>query len=141
MPYVVRTLAALAVLAPLACTSPTADEPTLPLPDAALGATTVTIVNDGAVALTQLRVLTSDVDSVPRIDALAPGKASGPYAVSSVHEAPLVESVVQGRTLIARPVEGFTGFNPARAAGAYVVRVRPTSDLGMLDVRVEAATR
>lgn len=96
---------------------------------------TVTLVNDGAVAFSNVRVYTSERDSLPLLASLTPGGRSGPYAVRAMHTNPYITLTSQGRTVTAHPIEGFSGFNPALPAGPYLVRVRLTLD-GMLDVRV-----
>jgi len=103
---------------------------------AALTGTRVTLLNDGAVAFTNVRVITSVKDSIPLLASLTPGGRAGPYPVGSLHSAPLVSLLAQGRSVISQPIEGFSGFNPPLSEGAYVVRVRLTLD-GTLDVRVQ----
>lgn len=98
------------------------------------GAIAVAVQNDGSVAFTDLRIRTSEEDSLPRIATLNAGQYVGPYHVRALHSAPLVQATVQGRAVIAHPVEGFAGFNPALPQGAYLVRLRVTD--GILDVRV-----
>jgi hypothetical protein len=99
------------------------------------GATAVAVQNDGSVAFTDVRILTSEEDSLPRIATLTAGQYVGPFQVHALHSAPLVQAMAQGRAMIAHPVEGFSGFNPPLPQGAYVVRLRVTD--GILDVRVE----
>lgn len=105
-------------------------ELTVPSPSSA----SVRVTNDGTAAMSELRVLTSDRDSIPLIATLNAGQTLGPFQVSALHSAPYVQATVQGRELMSHPVEGFSGFNPALAAGAYVVRLRVAD--GILDVRV-----
>lgn len=95
----------------------------------------VTLLNDGATTLTNVRVVTSEKDSVPLAMTLAPGQRLGPYRVAALHTNPYVAALLQGRSVVSHPVEGFSGFNPRLASGAYVVRLRTTTE-GMLDVRV-----
>ena len=129
-----RPLLCLTALATLACAESTVAAPrsTSLGPNASL----VSIVNDGAVAMSNTRVTTSERDVLPAIATLAPGATVGPYAVAVMHSYPMVQVVVSGRELIAHPVEGFTGFNPPRAPGSYVIRVRPGSEPGILDIRI-----
>lgn len=95
----------------------------------------LTVVNDGAVALTDVKLLTSERDSVV-FATLLPGESKGPYGISVMHESPLVMFKAQGRALLLHPVEGFSGFNPARPAGAYTVRIRPGSEPNQIDLRI-----
>jgi hypothetical protein len=96
---------------------------------------TLSIVNDGSVVLTDVRVLTSERDSVS-IATLQPGETKGPYGISVMHTNPLVSMKAQGRAMLLHPVEGFSGFNPARPAGAYTVKLRTTSDPNQIDLRI-----
>lgn len=121
-----RALLALVLAAACSSTDPT---------DTASGATAVAVQNDGIVAFADLRITTSERDSLPRIATLNAGQYSGPYQVGVLHSAPLVQATAQGRAMIAHPVEGFSGFNPPLPTGAYVVKLRVTD--GILDVRVE----
>jgi hypothetical protein len=96
---------------------------------------TLSVVNDGPVVLTDVRVLTSEKDSVV-IATLQPGETKGPYGISVMHESPLVRMTARGRVMLLHPVEGFSGFNPARPAGAYTVKLRPGSDPNQIDLRI-----
>ena len=96
---------------------------------------TVSVVNDGPVVLTDVKVLTSEKDSVV-IATLQPGETKGPYGISVMHTNPLVSMKAQGRAMLLNPVEGFSGFNPPRPAGAYTVKLRTTSDPNWIDLRI-----
>src|SRR5437870_4384928 len=78
-----RLAACLSAAATIACSS----APTVGAPDGNTvgnGATTISVMNDGAVALTSVKVLTSDKDSV-LIATLSAGQSAGPYTVSAMH--------------------------------------------------------
>lgn len=128
-------LAAVATLLSLACADPTTELSGAPTVTGT--GSTVRLLNDGAVTLTRVRVRTSERDSLPEVATLAPGQTSAAYTVGEIRSAPLVESVAAGLPLVALPIEGFSGFNPALERGAYVVRVRLAGEL--LDVRVVRA--
>jgi hypothetical protein len=96
---------------------------------------TLTIVNDGAVTMNDVKVLTSARDSVV-IATLAPGQSKGPYGISVMHTSPVVMLKIEGRTLLLHPVEGFAAFNPPRPAGAYTVRLRSSGDPNQIDLRI-----
>ena len=130
-----RGLLCLSTLAALACADSTPAEPRVSLVDDP-SASAVYVTNDGPVAMANVKVRTSDADLLPVVASLAPGATAGPYAVSVMHSYPLVEVTMQGRTVIANPVEGFAGFNPPREAGAWVIRIRPASESNTLDIRV-----
>jgi len=130
----IRAALCLTVLALLACSGSRSVAPV------DRSTTTVVLLNDGAVVLTDIRILTSDKDSLPVVAALSPGRTVGPYAVSVLHTNPFVVAKIQGRSVVAHPIEGFSGFNPPRAPGAYVISLRAASELTALDVRVTAGT-
>lgn len=96
---------------------------------------TLSVVNDGSVVLTDVKVLTSDRDSVT-IASMQPGESKGPYGITVMHTNPLVRMKAQGRALLLHPVEGFSGFNPTRPAGAYTVKLRTTSNPDQIDLRI-----
>lgn len=130
-------LSALATLAfaTVACADSTPAGPrTLLIDDPS--ASVVSIMNDGAVPLGNVKVRTSETDVLPTVGTIAPGQTAGPFAVSVMHTDPMVEVTIQGRAVLAHPVEGFTGFNPRRAQGAYVIRLRPGTEPNTLDIRV-----
>ncbi len=114
----------------------TVSSPAFTVRRASLGGTYVTLINDGAIAFTDVRVIASAKDSVPLLASLTTGGRAGPYSVGALHSAPMVTLLAQGRRVVAQPVEGFSGFNPPLAAGSYVVRLRVTLE-GILDVRVQ----
>lgn len=96
----------------------------------------LTVVNDGSVMLTDVKLLTSERDSVV-FATLLPGESKGPYGIAVMHESPLVTFKAQGRTLLLNPVEGFAGgFNPPRPAGAYTVKIRPAAQPNQIDLRI-----
>ena len=134
-----RGLLCLSAFATLACADSTPAEPRVSLGDDP-SASTVYVTNDGPVALVNVKVRTSEADALPVVSTLAPGATAGPYGVSVMHSYPLVEVTMQGRTVIANPVEGFAGFNPPRAAGAWEIRMRPASESNTLDIRVAPRT-
>jgi hypothetical protein len=130
-----RGLLCLAALAALACADSTAAGPNASLINDP-SASTVSIMNDGTVPLTNVKVTTSETDVLSVVATINPGQTVGPFPVSAMHTDPMVQATVQGRTIILHPVEGFSGFNPPRAAGAYVIRLRPGSEPNTLDLRV-----
>ena len=127
-------LAAIAVAAALLACSGNGVEPQ-PRGSASESNSTVTLMNDGSVALQNVRVLTSAND-VLVLATLNPGQTAGPYPISVMHSSPSAQATAQGRLVAAIPVEGFDGFNPPRPAGAYVIRLRVGSEPGFLDIRV-----
>ena len=128
-----RCLVGLAAVAMLGC-SDNGVEPRL-RGNTGESSSTVSLVNDGAVPLQNVRVLTSAND-VLVLATLNPGQTAGPYPVSVMHTNPSAQATAQGRLVAAIPVEGFDGFNPPRAAGAYTIRLRVGTEPGFLDIRV-----
>jgi hypothetical protein len=80
-------------------------------------ASTVSIMNDGTVPPTDVKVSTSERDVLPVVATINPGQTVGPFPVSAMHTDPMIQATVQGRTIVLHPAEGFPGFNPPRAAG------------------------
>lgn len=128
-------LCAAAALVLAAC-SEVSLEPGSAVRRAPLTGAMVTLLNDGAVTLSNVRVITSSGDSIPLVASLPPGARVGPHAVAALHTNPFVSATAQGRNVVAQPVEGFSGFNPRLSSGFYSVRLRHTLD-GILDVRVQ----
>jgi len=100
------------------------------------GAIAITVLNDGNVALSNLRILTSESDSIPLIGSLTPGQRSAEYRVNEAHDYPLIRATVRGQSVIAHPVEGFTGWNPELPDGKYVLQVRFNETHQMLEPRM-----
>ncbi|MEO7522353.1 MAG: hypothetical protein ABIW79_11110 [Gemmatimonas sp.] len=96
---------------------------------------TLSVVNDGPVTMSDVKVLTSDRDSVV-IATLAPGQVKGPYGITVMHESPVVILKIQGRMLLLHPVEGFAAFNAPRGAGAYTVKLRLGDHPDQIDLRI-----
>ena len=124
----ITTALSLAIAA--ACKESTITTPT--------GEYSVRVFNGSPVAVSNVRVQVSDRDefTVSRLDH---GDMSERYTVSSLHTNPAVALLVDGATLAAIPIEGFSGFNPALPPGAYVIIVSVVNDGSSrrLDVSVQ----
>jgi hypothetical protein len=131
--------ASLLLLAALACTE-TAAPPLAVLPNSLVTAPiSVVVMNDGSVALTNVRVYTSEHDSLPIITSLNPGQSTTATSVHAAHTNPLVRATVNGQAIVAHPVEGFSGWNAALAPGAYVLRLRFNPEHQGLEPRMTPA--
>jgi hypothetical protein len=97
---------------------------------------TVRVFNGSPVAVSNIRVRVSEQDEFT-VARLEHGDMSGTYAVRAMHTNPAVTLTVSGETLTSIPIEGFSGFNPALARGAYVVTVTVTGAPRRLDVSVQ----
>ena len=98
----------------------------------------VRVGNAGDVALRDLVVYVSASDSL-RLGDLARGTTSDYRAARASHEYPIVRATVDGRSLVAHPVEGFVpGFNRVLEPGRYTYTVAVVTSEGsqLLDVRV-----
>ena len=80
----------------------------------------VRVFNDSPYALSNVRVVTGQGAEFT-VARLEHGELSAERVVSRLHEAPAVTLTVEGETLSSLPIEGFTGFNPPVAPGAYVI--------------------
>lgn len=80
----------------------------------------VRVFNDSPYALSNVHVVTGQGAEFTLVR-LEHGELSAERVVSRVHEAPAVTVTVEGETLSSLPIEGFTGFNPPVAPGAYVI--------------------
>jgi len=109
------------------CGESTISEPT--------GDFSVRVLNGSPVAVTNVRVRVSEQDefSVARLEH---GDMSERFNTRAMHTNPAVTLTVEGQTLAAIPVEGFSGFNPPLSRGAYVVTVTVTGSPRRLDVSV-----
>lgn len=100
------------------------------------GATRITVVNDGGVAISNMRIQTSESDSLPLISVLGPGQRSAEFRVNEAHDFPLIRATVRGQAIVAHPVEGFTGWNPQLPDGAYVLTLRFNETHKILEPRM-----
>ena len=107
---VALTVAGLAVAG---CAHRTTSEP-------ATGDYRVRVFNDSPYALSNVHVVTGQGAEFT-LARLEHGEVSAERAVNRLHEAPAVTLTVEGQTLSSLPIEGFTGFNPPVAPGAYVI--------------------
>ena|SRR5215208_4136427 len=125
---IVRHLAVgLLLTLPLACSKTVTTEP--------VGDFTVRVFNGSPVAVSNIRVIVSEKDEFT-ISRLEHGDMSSPHNARLVHTDPFVSLTVDGQTLTSNPVEGFSGFNPPRTPGAYVIVVTVVGSPRRLDVSV-----
>jgi hypothetical protein len=82
----------------------------------------VRVFNNSPFALSNVHVVTGQ-GSEFTLSGLEHGALSAERVVNRLHEAPAVTLTVEGETLSALPVEGFTGFNPPVTPGAYVIDI------------------
>lgn len=104
---------AVAGLAGAGCAHRTTSEP-------ATGDYRVRVFNDSPYALSNVHVVTGQGAEFT-LAHLEHGELSAAQVVNRLHEAPAVTLTVEGQTLSSLPIEGFTGFNPPVAPGAYVI--------------------
>jgi hypothetical protein len=103
-------------------------------------ALTVTLVNDGASDMTGVKVTTGEGVAPIEVDRLAAGGRSEARAVSALHSYPIVTVTTNGKQFTAHPIEGFIeGWNPSKAPGQYLIRLKVAPEYQVLDVRVELA--
>jgi hypothetical protein len=112
-------LAALLGAATLACSSAP--------PEPTSGLFTIRVFNGSSIALTNVEITTAEGISF-REPRLEHGEMSRPHYVDVMHSAPLVTVRADGQTLVSNPTEGFGGFNPKLAPGAYVIDLVVSSD-------------
>jgi hypothetical protein len=85
----------------------------------------VIVFNDSPFTLTNVRISTGEHASFvePRLER---GQMSSAHVVTEMHHDPAVSLTADGEALSSTPVEGFTGFNPALAAGHYTITITVT---------------
>jgi hypothetical protein len=98
------------------------------------GAFAITLVNDGSSDMTAVKVTTGEGVAPIEVD------RSAARAVTVLHEYPIVTLTNNGKQYTAHPVEGFVeGFNPSKAPGQYLVKLKIVPEYQLLDVRVDPA--
>ncbi|HEU4787829.1 MAG TPA: hypothetical protein VFS57_10480 [Gemmatimonadaceae bacterium] len=113
MSYHIWIALAVAGLGGAGCAQHTTSEP-------AFGDYRVRVFNDSPYALSNVHVVTGQGAEFS-LARLEHGELSAERVVNRLHEAPAVTLTVEGQALSSLPIEGFTGFNPQVAPGAYVI--------------------
>jgi len=111
--HMVWVALAVAGLAGTGCAHRTTSEP-------ATGDYRVRVFNDSPYALSNVHVVTGQGAEFT-LARLEHGELSAERLVNRLHQAPAVTLTVEGEALSSFPIEGFTGFNPPVAPGAYVI--------------------
>jgi hypothetical protein len=88
----------------------------------------------------RLKVTTGEGVAPIEVDRLAAGGRSEARAVSVLHSFPIVTLTTNGKQFTAHPIEGFIeGWNPSKAPGQYLIRLKVAPEYQVLDVRVVPA--
>jgi hypothetical protein len=126
--FMVKTLARarlFALAATLAVTSACgADATTAMLADSGSGPISIRVHNSGALTFTDVSIVVADDVAPITLSELRPGQTTDYVARPRAHENPLVTLKIDGKEFASHPVEGFTGFNPALADGAYTINMQ-----------------
>ena len=100
---------------------------------------TVEIVNAGTVAISALSIQTGEDAPPLEVAQLAPGQRTAPRDIGVLHENPFVIATVAGQRRSYHPVEGVSGFNPAKEPGRYVISLKWNAENAFLETTVVPA--
>lgn len=95
----------------------------------------VRVLNDSQLAVSNVKITTGEGSDFT-IASLLPGATSAEHSVEKMHQNPMISLTAGGKSLVAHPVEGFSGFNPPLPAGNYLIKIEPRVSEGVIAVSV-----